>query len=328
MVIFPDGREQEISRPGRPTILEQKGILRRAAGLKADILVAELMSVRPEILAVEARRLVRPDIVVITNVRVDHRDEMGRTKPEIARGLAEAVAAGSTVFVPEDEAGPEFERAASEAGARLIAVRGGGLSDTAVMNPRFSPQGFEADIALALAVSGYLGVGRDTALSGFGAARPDFGSLRAWDAVLGDAAAPWTLVNAFAANDPESSRRALDRLDGLGRNGLFDFLAVLNLRDDRGDRTLQWIEALEAGFFAKFAALYVVGAHTRARRWRRWSGPRPALRLLHQHSAENLMAAIVRDHPAGAVLVGLGNMGGLGRLLVEHWETIGRPHVF
>jgi hypothetical protein len=101
---------------------------------------------------------------------------------------------------------------------------------------------------------------------------------------------------------------------------------VLNLRSDRGDRTLQWIDALDEGFFGAFAALYVVGAHTRAGRWRRPSGAPPALRPLEARAAEPLMAAIVGAHRGGGLLVGLGNMGGLGRSLVEHWERIGRTH--
>jgi len=324
--IFPDGAEEEIVRRGLPTILEQKGILSRAAALGVPVLVSELMSVRPGILAVESRRLIRPHILVITNVRVDHREEMGKTRAEIARGLAAAIPPDATVFILEEENRPEFERAAGEAGARLITVKSGRPPE-ADAEPRPAPgPGFDGDIALALAVSGHLGVPGETALRGMAGARPDFGSLRAWDAVLGDPPASWTLVSAFAANDPESSRRALGRLAGLQRETPRDLVGVINLRKDRGDRTLQWIDALDNGYFSGFAALYVVGAHTRARRWRRPSAAPPAVRPLGGNSVEPLMAAIAQGHGEGAVLVGLGNMGGLGRSLVEHWERIGRPH--
>ena len=326
MLILPDGSEVEIVRRGLPTILEQKKILRRGPELGVEVLVSELMSVRPGVLAVESRRLLRPQVLVITNVRLDHREEMGKTRAEIARGLASAVPPGATVFILEEELRPELERAASEAGARLITVKGGPRRQ---LMPALQPdagQWFDGDLALALAVSGHLGVPEETALRGIAGARPDFGSLRAWDAVLGDPPAPWTLVSAFAANDPESSRRALERLPGSRGTAPRDLVGVLNLRRDRGDRTLQWIDALDEGFFGGFAALYVVGAHTRAGRWRRPSVTSPALKPLEARAAEPLMAAIVGAHREGAVLVGLGNMGGLGRSLVEHWETIGRTH--
>ncbi len=187
-------------------------------------------------------------------------------------------------------------------------------------------QWFDGDLALALAVSGHLGVPEETALRGIAGARPDFGSLRVWDAVLGDPPTLWTLVSAFAANDPESSRRAMERLPGSRGTAPRDLVGVLNLRRDRGDRTLQWIDALDKGFFGGFAALYVVGAHTRAGRWRRPFRLFARAQAARGRAAEPLMAAIVGAHREGAVLVGLGNMGGLGRSLVEHWERIGRTH--
>ena len=326
MVIFPDGAEEEILRRGLPSVLEQKTILRRAAALGARVLVSELMSVHPAILAVESRRLIRPHILVITNVRVDHREEMGKTRAEIARGLAAAIPSGATVFVLEEENHPQFERAAREAGSRLITVRSA-PQPKGISGPQPAPgQGFDGDISLALAVSGELGVPGELTLHGIAGARPDFGSFRAWDTVLGDPPASWTLVSAFAANDPESTRRALGRLDGLLRATPRELVGVLNLREDRGDRTLQWIDALDSGFFSGFAALYVVGAHTGARRWRRPSAATPAVRPLREDSVEPLMAAVVQAHREGAVLVGLGNMGGLGRSLVELWEKTGRTH--
>ena len=325
MVIFPDGAEEEIVRRGLPTILEQKIILRRAAALGTGAMVTELMSVRPEMLEVESRRLIRPHILVITNARVDHREEMGQTRAEIARSLAAAIPPDSTVFILEEENRPEFERAASEAGSRLISVKRGGPPEVDA-EPRPAPGlAFEGDLALALAVSGHIGVAREPALRGIAGARPDFGSLRAWDADLGDPPAPWTLVSAFAANDPVSSRRALARLAGLRSGPARDLVGLLNLRSDRGDRTLQWLDALRDGFFDGFAALYVIGAHTRSKRWRS-AGALPILRPLDHRAPGPLLAEIVRAHSAGGVLVGLGNMGGPGRSLVEHWERIGRTH--
>jgi poly-gamma-glutamate synthase PgsB/CapB len=326
MIILPDGGEEEIVRRGLPTILEQKGVLRRAAETNVRALVLELMSVRPEILSVESRRLLRPHILVITNVRVDHREELGRTKPEIARGLASAISPGSAVFVLEDEFYPEFERALREAGAELMGVNRGGAPQAFPVSGPATHQPFAEDVALALAVSDHLGIPRETALRGIAGARPDFGSLRVWDVALGAPPVPWILVSAFAANEPESSGRALERLRDLPAAAGRDIVGVLSLREDRGDRTVQWIEALDRGFFSNFASLYVVGTHARARRWRRRSATAPAVRPVPGSSAEALIEKIVRDHPRGGVLVGLGNMGGLGARLVEHWDKIGRTH--
>ena len=178
MMILPDGSEVEVVRRGLPTILEQKTILRRGSALGVQFLVSELMSVRPGVLAVESRRLIRPQVLVITNVRLDHREEMGKTRAEIARGLASAVPRGATVFVLEEEARPELERAASEAGARLIPVKSGPRRQPTPALRQAAGPWFDGDLALALAVSGHLGVPEETALRGIAGARPDFGSLR------------------------------------------------------------------------------------------------------------------------------------------------------
>jgi hypothetical protein len=38
------------------------------------------------------------------------------------------------------------------------------------------------------------------------------------------------------------------------------------------------------------------------------------------------MARIVSAEGGGGVLVGFGNIGGLGMDLIEHWEEVGRPY--
>ncbi|MGB7296420.1 MAG: poly-gamma-glutamate synthase PgsB, partial [Candidatus Aminicenantales bacterium] len=65
VLILPDGREEEIIRRGLPAILEQKKVLKTAAGVGSWALVTELMSIRPENLAVESRRLFRPHILIV-----------------------------------------------------------------------------------------------------------------------------------------------------------------------------------------------------------------------------------------------------------------------
>ena len=40
------------------------------------------------------------------------------------------------------------------------------------------------------------------------------------------------------------------------------------------------------------------------------------------------MEEIAEKVNAEAVLIGMGNMGGLGKELVEYWENIGKPYDF
>ena len=318
--ILPDGREEEIVRRGRPSILEQKRLLKEAANRGVRAVVAEMMSIQPECLAVESGRLLQPHFVVVTNARLDHREEMGQTKREIARSLSSAIRPGTTVFIPGSELYPEFEAAADHVGAKIIA-----LENTA------AGSFFDEDSRLAAVVASHLGVADAAALRGISAAAADFGSLRAWEAGLGVPPMTWTLVSAFAANEPESSRLILTHLQNtLITNGR-PLVGILNFRADRGDRTRQWLDAYRQDFFSDFRSLYGVGAHVhslslRSLSLRRKSGRLPCLTLLPDRTPSAIMEKLAFREAGGPVLIGLGNIGGLGEALVEHWQKIGRPH--
>src|SRR5512139_1269882 len=121
-LILPDGSEREIPRPGPASIREQVRLVALAARLGADTLVAEMMSVGPECLAAESRLILQPGTLVLTNVRLDHVDEMGRTKDAIAGTLGQAFPRGATVFLPAEEIRPALEKAADRTGSRLRPV--------------------------------------------------------------------------------------------------------------------------------------------------------------------------------------------------------------
>jgi poly-gamma-glutamate synthase PgsB/CapB len=313
--ILPDGREEDVVRRGRPSILEQNRLMKEAANRGVRAVVAEMMSIQPECLAVESRHLLQPHYVVVTNVRLDHREEMGWTKREIARSLSSAIRPGTTVFIPGSELYPEFEVAAKRAGARLIT-----LENTA------AGSFFDEDNRLAAAVASHLGVSEAAALRGISVAAADFGSLKAWETELGVPPVTWTLVSAFAANEPESSRLIITHLQNtLITNGR-PLVGILNFRADRGDRTRQWLDAYRQGFFSGFRSLYGVGAHVHSLNLRRRSGRSPSLILLPDRSPLAIMKNLVSRESEGSVLLGLGNIGGLGEALVGHWHKIGRPH--
>lgn len=325
-LILPDGSERDIDRAGPPSIREQVRLVALAAELGADTLVAEMMSIGAETLAVESRRVLRPGALALTNARLDHLDDMGRDKAAVARTLAEAVAEEADVFVPEEEVRPEFERAAVRAGARLRPVRRGRAEEDLPLGE------FEPNRRLALAVCGALGVDRETAERGMAAAAPDPGRLEVRDGLFGRPPRRATCVSLFAANEPESSAAALAevraRLKFAGR----PLAALLVLREDRGDRTLQWVRAAAGGFFADFSAVVLAGPQARPalRRLRRAMG-RDASRgtaftASSSASPEALTDLVVAEAGGEPVVVGLGNYVGLGEAIARHWESREKAH--
>jgi len=149
--LMPDGNEVEVPRRGAASIIEQKKLIKKAADLGADCVVAEIMSIHPENHRIESHRLLRPQIVVLTNVRLDHTDAMGGTEDEIASVLSLGFTPGATVFVPEKENRQGFVAAAEELHGELIEVTGrsAGSAD------------FPENLDLAWAVGRHLGISEE-----------------------------------------------------------------------------------------------------------------------------------------------------------------------
>lgn len=122
VILLPDGGQIELDRSATPSILEQKQLVHKAARLKADILVAEVMSIHPENHFVEAHKILRPNLVAITNVRRDHTETMGETEEQIASVLSLDICARATVFLPAREEYASFRAEARRCNAILIPV--------------------------------------------------------------------------------------------------------------------------------------------------------------------------------------------------------------
>lgn len=325
VLIHPDGSEHEIERRGPPNLLEGKSLLKAARRLGADTLVSELMSVHPEYLRVESRLLLRPTLLALTNIRLDHRDVMGRSRAEIARSLATAVRPGCPVFMLEEEVHPAVSETAARLGSRLVPVPAAAARKQLRRRGMGCSWHFEENTRLALALASACGVGRATAMRAMSSARPDSGAFRMWKVRTGEPPRPWRCASAFAANEPESTQVLLRRLReaGLLRRG--PRVALLNLREDRPDRTGQWLDAAGRGFFREFDVLLITGASRAAERlWiKKAAGLTLPLRLFPDSRPEALMKEACGGYKTGGLLFGAGNIGGAGRALVDYWEVSG-----
>jgi len=287
------------------------------------------MSIGAECLAVESRRILRPGTLAVTNVRLDHMDEMGREKAAIARTLGAAFPERADVFIPEEEVDPAFEEAAARTGSKLRAVARGPAGEWPGAGARPPFGEFEPNRRLARAVLGSLGVGGATAERGFAAAGRDPGHLRIWRCPLGDPPRPVLCVNLFAANEPESSAAALLEVKATVPFAGRHVAGILSLREDRGDRTLQWVRAAGDGFFREFAAVVLVGPPARPalRRLRRTKPPGATVfSAAGEGSPEAVMDRVMTAVTGEPVVVGLGNFVGSGESLVRHWEREGTAH--
>jgi len=325
-IILPDGREEEIRRGEIPSILEGKKLLRLGARLKINALVSELMSIRPESGYAESVQILRPHILVITNVRLDHLAQMGSSKEAIAQCFASSIPEKSNVFTPQEEFFPVFQKIADKLGSKVIQVPRGSFEEYFQAKKKFPFFELEENIRLALAVAEFLGVNREVAFQGMERVKPDFGCLKVWSAEFGLPPRRFDFVNSFASNDPESTRLVLSEIMQERILEEKNIIGLLNFRKDRGDRTLQWLKALKENTFPEFSKFYLFGFHAHAFKRKLGLSDKASLIVIKEQTPGKIIEQILKDEKGETVLVGMGNMGGMGKELVFHWENIGKPY--
>lgn len=306
---------------------EQKKVLKAATSHGVQALVVEMMSIRSESIFVESHRILLPDILVITNIFPDHREQWGKSKDSVALSLAAAIHDHCQVFMPAKDVFPVFQSLLPKAQARIHAVsweNEGNWNLNALDSRSYE---FVENKQLTLAVATHLGIPKEQAVTAMTQSTPDFGSLRVWSFLRPKTGQTRYCVSAFAANDPQSCQQVLDRLIQIPELKEKPFYGLLNLRRDRGDRTLQWAEAIALGHFADVEKILILGDHAHAFK-RRCAAMNSRITLipLREKSSQQIMDNLFLQEPEELVIVGMGNMAGAGRSLVEHWQEKGNPY--
>lgn len=315
--INPDGSEDPIMRGGNANIIEQVGIVRRAARLKVEALVVECMGIKPELQGLLEDRMIRSTHSLITNVRADHLEEMGPRMIDVAQSLARTIPRGGAFYTAEPDYQELLAHVAAERGSTVHLVQAT-EADEAVLG-RFSYFEHAENVALAVAVCASLGVDRAVALDGMVKATPDPGAMRIYH--VSEPGADIHFVNGFAVNDPDSYLLAWERLDQalpVPRK----VLGLVVCRRDRIERSQQLGRLLASGL--PVDVCLATGSETAPfrRALRRRKGEGPVLLDMEGAGADEIFAA-VREHCGEVPLVafGIGNIVGLGTEIVEEFSS-------
>ena len=242
-LLLPDGGEQLIRRLGPANVREQRNMLLAAVRGGADTLVFECNAVRPELQLVSSAFL-DPDLLVITNARLDHGVEQGDADTA-ASSFASTIPAGKALASSDTVHKSLWEAEAKNKAARLLFVDpqdGEGLGD------------LPENVACAFAVADWLGLSRDRAAKAVRCYTPDPGAFKLlhWTGTGGQRV--W-FADALAANDPESSDRLAQRaLASAGKEGMnlapgqTVRVLLVALRRDRPERTRLFVDYALARF--------------------------------------------------------------------------------
>lgn len=320
-IILPDGEEVDVPRRGIPSIIEQKRIVKKAVDIKADCIVIEIMSIHGENHTIESQQILQPNIVVMTNIRSDHIDAMGKTEDEIGSILCLDIPEKAVVFVPEKECRPCVRRAVQNAGGSLIKVRERISAPLNQMDSGLYRKEFTDNVDLVYSLANHLNIREEVVLDGIRKGKQDVGAFKIWKYQSQDVQKTVYFVNGFAANDPVSTTQVIEKVKEVLPEASDRLIGLLNLRPDRGDRTLQWIDSLRNRSFGTFESIYVTGAHAKVVK-RKLKSPR----ILRQKLPEKIMKTILKDIGDHAVIFGFGNMRGMGYLLVDYWNEVGEAY--
>jgi poly-gamma-glutamate synthase PgsB/CapB len=316
-LIRPDGSEVDVYRVGKPNIIEQTRIVRRAVEYEAEALVIECMAVLPELQPITELRLVKSTVGVITNCRADHLDVMGPTTDDVARALAQTCPRNGHLFTAERERAGILEERARERGSQLHVSDAASVSSEELAG--FSYFEHAENVALALATCAHLGVDRARALKGMHESTPDPGALRRFRVVVGQRIVDF--VNAFAANDPDSTLLIWQRLGLEQALPGQQRIVLANCRPDRVQRSEQIAEFVARRVHADHVVLSGEGTDLVAYHAVGYGLPAERISNLGNRSAESVYEHVLDLVREEATVVGIGNIVGLGEEIVLHFSN-------
>ncbi|MHC3818429.1 poly-gamma-glutamate synthase PgsB [Streptomyces sp. DT9] len=316
--IHPDATEEPVYRKfGLANVVEQIGIVRRAASYDPQALVIECMAVMPALQEINQSKLIRSTIGVLCNVREDHLAEMGPTLDDVARSLCRSMPEGGICVTAEVDRFAILQEEADARDCELIYADPETVSDAELRG--FSWFTFKENVAIALKVAELLGVERETALQGMYDAPPDPGVLSVERYVTPDGK-KLRFANVFAANDPESTLMNVNQLLDLGAVHR-PLNVVINCRPDRVERNGQMGEIIPdlqpdkvfvIGHPAK-SAIDAIPAEWRSR----------AVDLGgDRRDPEEFMRELLGHLGPDSSLIAIGNIHGQGELLLEHLSEL------
>ncbi len=319
-VMLEDGSEAQIYRPGAANIIEQIRFISKARERLAEIIVVECMALQPIFQWLTEHKIIRAQKGVITNIRPDHMDVMGESLEEITEALANTIPFNAKFFTAENK--PELLNQLSEVcqkrNTELVRVHEDDVSWDNMKG--FTYIEHRENVALALKVCEDCGIDRGVALSKMIQTIPDPGVLRVYHIQFFNRNIQF--VNAFAANDPDSTILIWNRLtEGLESDR--KKIVLLNSRADRIQRSEQLGVLIAKNLPAD--AYLLVGDFTKAIEDEavRLGLAEEKIENMGATSVSNIFEKVLEYTPERSMVFAIGNIGGMGQEIVDFFKHRG-----
>ena len=316
--ITDNQRERPVTRLGVANIREQVEIFKKAAQLRPDAIVLECMALRPDLQSSEAIQIVKPNAVVITNIRADHLDVMGPSTADIAKYFLNALPNSIEVFLGENTIAAGNEKIIEAKAAHVHISDESHVSHAQMAD--FPYIEHRSNVSLALEVCRHFGVDEKKALAAMVGATPDPGVLRRHTLSFGNK--EFTLVNAMAANDPDSTFMIWEMID----KDFPELNILINCRDDRIDRSFQMADLIRDRLRGDRYILTGSATDVLARRLSRIVG-NDKIFDLGDKPAEEAAARVAEYVSDKSLVFAMGNTVGYGEELMNQFLLRRGSHV-
>jgi poly-gamma-glutamate synthase PgsB/CapB len=302
--IIHNGFKHVIDRSGPARVQEQVNIINSAFRKRVKTMVLECMSIAPELQRLEGS-IFKPHIYVITNIRDDHRESMGKDVDAQAEAICNAIPANCRVITNEVHYLNKIKEKASAKNSTVITC--GKLEER--LKSKLPDAVFGDNLALALTVCREAGMNTDLSEAGI------MNWISQGDSPLSTVQAGnknIRFLNAFAANDIDSTNTFIEHWKSVSSHDGKVSL-ILNTRADRPFRTglfTDWI----TGNYQLFDRIILAGNHQgRARYTLLRSGiEKKNIRSCRRSDSGRMKSLLADTVDDGAFVVGVGNIGGEG----------------
>ena len=279
-----------------------------------DFLVLECMAVTPEYQWETEHKMVKADIGVITNSRLDHLDVMGPGIKNVTLSLCNTIPKKKKAFTAERTMFPLMNKIAKKNHTDLRLTDENTVTDEEMR--KFHHIEHKENVALALAVCEFCGIKRETALNEMYNATPDVGAAEIFKKDYKDKEIFFS--HSFAANDPQSTEILIKYVQSLYENTETTTI-VLSTRADRIFRSKQLVEMADKLKFSKF---YLIGEQTSTiYNYAMAKGlPKDKIVDLGWVEGETLAKEIAKLKEKKILLLGIGNIHGNGEIILEYFK--------
>ncbi|MDC7955467.1 poly-gamma-glutamate synthase PgsB [Fusobacterium simiae] len=306
-IIDTNSIEFEINRQGKANIREQIKAINWASKEKAEVLILECMAVKPELQFICENKILKSDIVAITNVREDHLDEMGDNLDKIANSLSNTIPKNATFFTADEKYFNFFKNKCEEKNTKAFLTNN--------IKNEYWEIDFPTNVALAINICKYLNVDEKIAFNGMKSYHKDPGSLKILT-YMNKKGYKIFFINTLAANDPNSTEIILNRISTKNYWNNEKYLLVNN-RADRLSRLKQFVDFV-IKFENRFDKILISGENKNLfykYLLKNKIDKNKIIILLNEEYFENI--------DEDSLIFAVGNICRLGKKLVDYFEERG-----